>query len=103
MLVTKKFGKEENIIFSISRKQVTLFIASFLALLKLASMWHNKRAYNTLITLRISKLLQMYLPMIIKCLFLTFQCFNSCCLLQKIFMVFNNLENNKKPIKSNNN
>ena len=41
--------------------------------------------------------------MIIKCLLLTFQCFNSCCLLQKIFMVFNNLENNKKLIKSNNN
>ena len=47
----------------------------------------------------------MYLPMIIKCLLLTFQCFNSCCLLQKIFMVFNNLENNKKAkkLKSNNN
>ena len=45
----------------------------------------------------------MYLPMIIKCLLRTFQCFNSCCLLQKIFMVFNNLENNKKLIKSNNN
>ena len=29
-------------------------------------MWHNKRAYNTLLTLRISKLLQMYLPMIKK-------------------------------------
>ena len=66
-------------------------------------MWHNKRDYNTILTLRISTLLQMYLQMIIKCLLLTFQCFNSCCLLQKIFMVFNNLENNKKLIKSNNN
>ena len=103
MLVTKKFDKEENRIVSIFRKQVTLFIASFLALVKLASMWHNKRAYNTFLTLRISTLLQMYLPMIIKCLLITFQCFNSCCLLQKIFMVFNNLENNKKLIKSNNN
>ena len=66
MLVTKKFDKEENRIASIFRKQVTLFIASFLTPVKLASMWHNKRAYNTLLTLRISKLLQMYLPMIKK-------------------------------------
>ena len=60
MLVTKKFDKEENRILSLFRKQVTLFIASFVALVKLASMWHNKRAYNTFLTLRISTLLQMY-------------------------------------------